>query len=173
MEPDSAQPLVVAITSRALFSMEDSHGLFEREGVEAFRAHQHAHEDQPLSPGVAFPLVRKLLALNAIAPPGAPHVEVILLSRNSTDTGLRIFNSIQHHGLDIVRATFTSGAPPSATAPLRIRTSARSARTCSCPRMPKTCATHWLRASRPPRCCPPRRRNNATTNCASPSTATR
>lgn len=111
MEPDSAQPLVVAITSRALFSMEDSHGLFEREGVEAFRAHQHAHEDQPLSPGVAFPLVRKLLALNAIAPPGAPRVEVILLSRNSTDTGLRVFNSIQHYDLDIRRATFTSGAP--------------------------------------------------------------
>ena len=111
MESAPAQPLVVAITSRALFSMEDSHGLFEREGVEAFRAHQRAREDEPLPPGVAFPLVRKLLALNAIAPAAAPKVEVILLSRNSADTGLRVFNSIQHHGLDISRATFTSGAP--------------------------------------------------------------
>ena len=104
-------PLVIAITSRALFSMEDSHGLFEREGVEAYRAYQQTHENDPLQPGIAFPLVRKILALNQHAPPEAPHVEVILLSRNSTDTGLRVFNSIQHHKLDIRRATFTSGAP--------------------------------------------------------------
>ena len=64
-----------------------------------------------LEPGIAFPLVRKLLALNAVATAQAPDVEVILLSRNSSDSGLRIFNSIQHHGLDIRRATFTSGAP--------------------------------------------------------------
>lgn len=104
-------PLVIAITSRALFSMEDSHGLFEREGIEAYRAYQQTHENDPLRPGIAFPLVRKILALNQHAPPEAPHVEVILLSRNSTDTGLRVFNSIQHHKLDIRRATFTSGAP--------------------------------------------------------------
>ena len=60
---------------------------------------------------MAFQLVRKLLALNEGAPADAPRVEVILLSRNSADTGLRIFNSIQHHGLGIVRATFTSGEP--------------------------------------------------------------
>ena len=106
-----AAPLVVAITARALFDMEDSHLLFEREGVEAFSAFQRAREDEPLRPGIAFPLVRKLLALNAGAPVGAPRVEVILLSRNSADTGLRIFNSMQHHALDIRRATFTSGAP--------------------------------------------------------------
>lgn len=104
-------PLVIAITSRALFSMEDSHGLFERDGIEAYRAYQQAHENDPLPPGIAFPLVRKILALNSRVPEVAPHVEVILLSRNSTDTGLRVFNSIQSHGLDIKRATFTSGAP--------------------------------------------------------------
>ena len=104
-------PLVIAITARALFDMEDSHDLYEREGVEAFSAYQRAHEDEPLAPGIAFPLVRKLLALNHSAPTDAPRVEVILLSRNSADTGLRIFNSMQHHGLDIRRATFTSGAP--------------------------------------------------------------
>ena len=105
------RPLVIAITARALFDMEDGHLLFEREGVEAFSAYQRSREDEPLSPGMAFPLVRKLLALNSGAPSDAPRVEVILLSRNSADTGLRIFNSIQHHGLDIRRATFTSGAP--------------------------------------------------------------
>jgi 5'-nucleotidase len=108
--------LTVAISSRALFDLEDSHALFEREGIAAYSAFQRAHEDDLLAPGIAFPLVRKLLALNAGAPIGSdaqpvPRVEVILLSRNSSDTGLRIFNAIQHHGLDIRRATFTSGAP--------------------------------------------------------------
>ena len=70
------------------------------------------HEDELLAPGVAFPLVRKLLALNESAPADAPRVEVILLSRNSSDTGLRIFNSIEHHGLAIARAAFSNGAPP-------------------------------------------------------------
>lgn len=111
MDPQTPPPLVVAITARALFHLEDSHGLFEAEGVQAYADHQRQREDDMLEPGIAFPLVRKLLALNAVDAPHAPAVEVILLSRNSSDTGLRIFNSIQHHGLDIRRATFTSGAP--------------------------------------------------------------
>jgi len=104
-------PLTVAITSRALFDLEHSHDLYEREGVAAYQAHQRENEDAPLAPGIAFPLVRKLLALNAGTPEDTPRVEVILLSRNSSDTGLRIFNSIHHHKLAISRATFTSGAP--------------------------------------------------------------
>lgn len=103
--------LTIALTTRALFHMEESHALFEREGIEAFSHYQREREDDVLHPGIAFPLARKLLALNEHAPAGAPRVEVILLSRNSSDTGLRVFNSIQHHGLDIRRATFTSGAP--------------------------------------------------------------
>ena len=79
--------------------------------MEAYSAFQRDHEDDALAPGMAFQVVRKLLALNEGAPADAPRVEVILLSRNSADTGLRIFNSIQHHGLGIVRATFTSGEP--------------------------------------------------------------
>lgn len=106
-----SEPLVVAISSRALFDLEHSHALFEREGVEAYAAHQIGNEESVLTPGIGFPLVRKLLALNEDAPTESPRVEVILLSRNSSDTGLRVFNSIQHHGLDIRRATFTSGAP--------------------------------------------------------------
>lgn len=109
--PSATNPLIVAITARALFDLEDSHGLFERDGIRAYAEHQRAREDDVLAPGIAFPLVRKLLALNERAPAEASHVEVILLSRNSSDTGLRIFNSIQHHGLAISRATFTSGAP--------------------------------------------------------------
>lgn len=104
--------LTVGISSRALFDLSESHALFEREGLEAYRAWQIEHEDDVLEPGVAFPLTRKLLALNE-RDPAVPRVEVILLSRNSGDTGLRIFNSIQHYGLDISRAALTSGAPTS------------------------------------------------------------
>ena len=111
--PDAdANPLIVAISSRTLFDLEDSHTLFERDGLEAYAAFQRSHEDQLLQPGVAFPLVRKLLALNEGSPAEAPRVEVILISRNSADTGLRIFNSIAHHGLSISRAAFSNGAPP-------------------------------------------------------------
>ncbi len=101
--------LTVAITTRALFHMEDSHALFEQQGVEAYAEFQRKREDEVLPPGIAFPLVRKLLALNEGCPADHPRVEVILLSRNSSDTGLRIFNSIEHYGLGIVRAVFTSG----------------------------------------------------------------
>ncbi|MCD9086727.1 5'-nucleotidase [Stenotrophomonas sp. SY1] len=111
MADNSPRLLTVAVTSRALFDLEEGHALFEREGLEAYAAYQRAHEDDVLKPGVAFPVVRKLLALNEGAPADTPRVEVILLSRNSADTGLRIFNSIQHYGLDIVRATFTAGEP--------------------------------------------------------------
>ena len=100
--------LVVAISSRALFDLDESHRIFEEGGEEAYSRHQIEKEDEPLAPGVAFPLARKLLALNG----AAPRVEVILISRNSADTGLRIFNSIRHHGLDITRAVFTRGESP-------------------------------------------------------------
>lgn len=103
--------LTVAVTSRALFDLEESHALYETQGVEAYSSFQRTHEDDVLAPGMAFSVVRKLLALNEGAPADAPRVEVILLSRNSADTGLRIFNSIQHHKLGITRATFTSGEP--------------------------------------------------------------
>jgi 5'-nucleotidase len=110
-DPNSER-LVVAISSRALFDLSESHALFERDGLDAYRRYQMDREDELLAPGIAFPLVQKLLRLNAAAP-AAPHVEVILLSRNSADTGLRIFNSIEHYGLKIVRAVFTGGASTS------------------------------------------------------------
>ena len=111
MSSDNATRLLtVAVTSRALFDLEESHALYETDGVEAYSSFQRTHEDDVLAPGMAFPVVRKLLALNEGAPPMRPG-EVILLSRNSADTGLRIFNSIQHHRLGITRATFTSGEP--------------------------------------------------------------
>lgn len=104
--------LVVAISSRALFDLDESHEIYEREGVDTYTQHQILHEDEPLEPGVAFPLVKKLLALNQNCP-DRPMIEVILLSRNSADTGLRVFNSIKHHRLPISRAAFTRGGSTS------------------------------------------------------------
>lgn len=100
--------LVVAVSSRALFDLDESHAIFESQGVDAYCKYQIENEDTPLQPGVAFNLVKKLLSLN-LHNPEHPRVEVILISRNSADTGLRIFNSISHHGLDIGRAAFTRG----------------------------------------------------------------
>jgi len=103
--------LVVAIASRALFDLSESHRLFEAEGIEAYSVYQIENENVSLNPGVAFNLVKKLLALKH-PKTQEPLVEVILLSRNSADTGLRIFNSIQKHGLAMVRAAFTNGESP-------------------------------------------------------------
>lgn len=104
-------PLVVAVSSRALFDLDHSHQVFEQQGLEAYAEFQMGREEELLRPGIAFPLVKKLLALNedAVDHPG---VEVIMLSRNSADTGLRIFNSIEHYGLKIERAAFTNGERP-------------------------------------------------------------
>ena len=103
-------PLVIAISSRALFNLEDSHRVFEEEGLDAYQQYQISKEDQPLEQGDAFLLVQKLLGLNKLLDESP--VQVILLSRNSADTGLRAFNSIQHYGLDISRAAFSGGESP-------------------------------------------------------------
>lgn len=103
--------LIVAISSRALFDLSASHRLFETEGVDVYRDYQVAHESDILEPGVAFPLVKKLMNLNALLGERG-RVEIILLSRNSSDTGLRVLTSAHHHGLDISRAAFTGGASP-------------------------------------------------------------
>ncbi len=102
--------LVLAISSRALFDLSESHKVYLSSGVEAYRQYQIEHEDEILEPGDAFPLVQKLLNLNTRL--GRARVEVILVSRNSADTGLRVFNSIHHYGLAISRAAFVGGRSP-------------------------------------------------------------
>ncbi|MDE0452870.1 MAG: 5'-nucleotidase [Gammaproteobacteria bacterium] len=102
--------LTVAISSRALFNLDESNRVFEDQGLEAYRKYQIEREDEVLEPGDAFPLVKKLININKLL--GKSRVDVILLSRNSADTGLRIFNSIRAHGLDIQRAAFGGGANP-------------------------------------------------------------
>jgi 5'-nucleotidase len=102
--------LVVAVASSALFDLAESDRVFQMKGVEAYRDYQLANEDVVLNPGVAFPLIRRLQHLNeGIA---EPLVEVILLSRNDPNTGLRVMNSIDHHKLGITRAVFVRGGNP-------------------------------------------------------------
>jgi 5'-nucleotidase len=103
--------LVIAISSRALFDLSASHRVFEERGLAAYSEYQIEHEEEPLDPGEAFPLVEKMLRINARLG-GEQRVEVVLLSRNSADTGLRVFNSIQHYGLAISRAAFCGGESP-------------------------------------------------------------
>jgi 5'-nucleotidase len=103
--------LVIAISSRALFNLDDSHQVYREQGLAAYQQYQIEHEEQVLEPGEAFPLVEKLLRLNTRLG-GQQQVDVILLSRNSADTGLRVFNSIQHYQLPICRAAFCGGHSP-------------------------------------------------------------
>ena len=103
--------LKIGITSRALFNLDASHLIFIKKGLEAYKEHQVSLENTPLDPGEAFTLVKKLLNLNNLYK-GEKLAEVILLSRNTADTGLRVFNSIQYHGLDIKKAAFCGGNSP-------------------------------------------------------------
>jgi len=106
-----SEKLVIAISSRALFDLDAAHRIYEEQGLQAYSSYQIDMEDEVLEPGQAFPMVKKLLALNACLPDSLG-IEVILLSRNSADTGLRVFNSIQHYGLGITRAAFCGGEAP-------------------------------------------------------------
>jgi 5'-nucleotidase len=100
--------LVVAISSRALFDFEEENRLFEAGDDQAYMQLQLQRLDLPAPPGVAFSLVRKLLAFND----RAPRVEVVMLSRNDPVSGLRVFRSAQHYGLAVQRGVFTRGQPP-------------------------------------------------------------
>ena len=103
--------LVIAVSSRTLFDLTDEHEIYLNKGVDEYRSHQLLHESEILKPGIAFDLVKKLLAI--VHPEtNLPLVEVVLVSRNNGDTGLRIFNSIQHYGMDIQRAAFSNGKSP-------------------------------------------------------------
>lgn len=102
--------LVVAISSRALFALDDADVVFRQEGLGAYREYQRRREGDRLAPGTGMPLVRGLLRINDVADEAL--VEVIVVSRNDADSGMRIFNSIEAYGLGITRAAFTDGADP-------------------------------------------------------------
>lgn len=103
-----ANKMVVGISSRALFDLEAENRIYEEQGLQAYLEYQVAHEKDILKPGTAFPLIKALHKLNDC---GEQLVEIIIMSKNSADTSLRIFNSIEYYGLNITRAALVGGNP--------------------------------------------------------------
>ena len=101
--------LVIGVSSRALFDLSRENEIFEKEGVEAYCDYQVKHENEILKPGPGYSIIKALLDINKL-PGQEGRVEVIIMSRNSADTSLRVFNSVEHYGLDITRAALASGA---------------------------------------------------------------
>jgi 5'-nucleotidase len=101
--------LVIAIASSALFRLDEADRIFQEHGEDSYRTYQRQNEDVHLQPGIAFPFIRRLLALNL---PNDAAIDVVLLSRNDPDTGLRVMNSIEAHQLGITRAAFLKGKAP-------------------------------------------------------------
>ncbi len=109
MAYDLENRLVVGVSSRALFDLSYENTIFEADGVEAYCKYQVEHENEVLHPGPGFPLIKALLNLNRL-PGKEGSVEVIIMSRNSPDSSLRVFKTIEHYGLEITRAVLASGA---------------------------------------------------------------
>lgn len=108
---DLERALVVGVASCALFDLEASDAVFRRDGEQKYREYQRDHLDNALAPGVAFPFIRRLLTLNDLSE-DERLVEVVILSRNDPETGMRVMRSVQRHGLDITRAIFMQGRAP-------------------------------------------------------------
>jgi len=109
MAYDLQDKLVIAISSRALFNLEEENAIFDKEGLESYYKHQLKNLDNPLSKGSGFRFVQNLLAINERF--NNKLIEVIILSRNNAATGLRIGRSIEHFNLDIERTGWTAGTP--------------------------------------------------------------
>ncbi len=109
MAYDLENRLVIGVSSRALFDLTAENEIFQSQGVEAYCSYQVEHEKELLKPGNGFRLVEALLNINNL-PGQEGRVEVIIMSHNSPDTSLRVFNSIAHYGLNISRAVLASGA---------------------------------------------------------------
>ncbi|WP_309683783.1 5'-nucleotidase [Polaromonas sp.] len=101
--------LVVAISSRALFDLEEENRVFEQANDRAYMQLQLDRLEHTAKPGVAFALVKKLLAFNDAK---NQRVEVVILSRNDPVSGLRVFRSVQSHALTVARGVFTRGREP-------------------------------------------------------------
>lgn len=103
--------LVVGVSSNALFNLEEEDEIFLNEGVEKYRKFQIENKNKPLDSGIAMPFIKRFLNINNVYTEEMP-IEVVLLSKNSPESGVRIFNAIKDHNLDISRAAFTSGNSP-------------------------------------------------------------
>ena len=110
-ELDLERALVIGVASSALFDLRESDAVFREQGEERYREYQREHLDDVLEPGVAFPFIRRLLDLNDLSD-RERLVEVVILSRNDPETGMRVMRSVARHGLDITRAIFMQGRAP-------------------------------------------------------------
>ena len=99
--------LVIAVSTSALFDMEESDSIYRVKGIDAYRKYQERMINEPLGKGVAFPFIKRILNLNNSFPEDKP-IEVVIFSKNSPESGLRAFRSIAHYNLDISRACFSS-----------------------------------------------------------------
>jgi 5'-nucleotidase len=106
MALDLSTVLVIGVSSRSLFDLEEENRVFEKQGIQAYKEYQLQREGKILKPGTAFPLVNSLLKLNSLNPEKRV-VEVIVMSHNTPDISLRISKSIEYHNLDISRMVFT------------------------------------------------------------------
>ena len=105
--------LVIGVASSAVFDLSETDAVFRRDGEAQYRKYQEQHLDVPLGKGIAYPFIKRLLALNDLRDdPEDPLVEVVLLSQNDPDTGLRVMKTIGHYGLNMTRAIFTQGRSP-------------------------------------------------------------
>ena len=111
--------LVIGISATALFDLSESDRRFEDEykkdpdhAIDNYRAFMLENEENPLDEGIGFPLVKALLNLNRYQEKNeAPLVEVVVMSKNSPETGVRVLNAIKSFGLNITRSAFTAGEP--------------------------------------------------------------
>lgn len=114
MAYDLERRLVIGVASSAMFDLSESDAVFKREGEEQYRKFQEQNLNTPLPKGIAFAFIKRLLSLNDLCPDAQsdPLVEVVLLSRNDPDTGLRVMKSIEYYGIGMTRAIFMQGKAP-------------------------------------------------------------
>jgi len=103
--------LVVGVSSNALFDLQKEDQIFREKGIKEYRKFQIHNKDKIIKKGFAFPFVERFLRINQVYAEQLP-VEVVILSKNSPETGVRIMNSIKEYGLDITRGAFLSGESP-------------------------------------------------------------
>ncbi len=105
---DLDKKLVIAISSRALFDLEEENKIFEEKGLDEYYKYQIDNEDLLPKKGTGFRLVKNLLNINNDFP-NDKQVEVIIMSRNNSATSLRITKAIQDYKLDIQRSAWSGG----------------------------------------------------------------
>ncbi|KAK2856063.1 hypothetical protein Q5P01_004798 [Channa striata] len=114
--PKPQHAVTIAVSSRTLFNMVEERKIFENDGMEKYVAHQLQHESEPLKPGAAFPFVKALMNINArlraLYPDSEELFDIVLMTNNHAQVGVRLINSINHYDLTIERFCMTGGQSP-------------------------------------------------------------